>query len=176
MVVKRINRLEDQMRAQLFVRSTRKLSLTDIGERYFPRYQSLVGEVEDAINGAATSPDRIEGHLRIKCPTTLTILNFGEIINDFQIAHPGISVEIVLIDRSVNPVEEDFDIAIGAMPASYANVIDEPLSPYPRVLCAAPAYLAARGEPKHPIDLIGHDCLTFQTTGSTWSFESRRAG
>jgi len=165
-VVKRINRLEDQMRAQLFVRSTRKLALTDIGERYFPRYQILVGEVEDAINGAAASPGRIEGHLRIKCPTTLTILNFGEIINDFQAAHPGISVEIVLIDRSVNPVEEDFDIAIGAMPASYANVIDEPLSPYPRVLCAAPSYLATRGEPKHPIDLIGHDCLTFQTTGS----------
>ena len=173
-VVKRINRLEDQMRTQLFVRSTRKLSLTDTGERYFPRYQSLVGEVEDAINGAAQSPDRIEGHLRIKCPTTLTILNFGEIITDFQSAHPGISVEIVLIDRSVNPVEEDFDIAIGAMPASYANVIDEPLSPYPRVLCAAPSYLAERGEPKHPIDLIGHDCLVFQTTGLTWSFASPR--
>jgi DNA-binding transcriptional LysR family regulator len=60
------------------------------------------------------------------------------------------------------------------MPASYANVIDEPLSPYPRVLCAAPCYLARRGEPKHPIDLIDHDCLTFQTTGSTWSFESPR--
>jgi len=173
-IVKRINRLEDQMRAQLFIRSTRKLTLTDTGERYFPRYQSIVGEVEDAINGAARSPDQIEGHLRIKCPTTLTILNFGEILTDFQTAHPGISIEIVLIDRSVNPVEEDFDIAIGAMPAAYANVIEEPLSPYPRVLCAAPAYVAARGEPSHPIDLIGHDCLTFQTTGSTWSFESPR--
>jgi DNA-binding transcriptional LysR family regulator len=173
-IVKRINRLEDQMRAQLFIRSTRKLTLTDTGERYFPRYQTIVGEVEDAINGAARSPDQIEGHLRIKCPTTLTILNFGEILTDFQTAHPGISVEIVLIDRSVNPVEEDFDIAIGAMPAAYANVIEEPLSPYPRVLCAAPSYVAARGEPNHPIDLIGHDCLTFQTTGSTWSFESPR--
>src|SRR5204862_4616564 len=60
------------------------------------------------------------------------------------------------------------------MPASYANVIDEPLSPYPRVLCAAPSYLAARGEPKHPIDLIDHDCLVFQTTGLTWSFASPR--
>ncbi|MDQ8730428.1 LysR family transcriptional regulator [Bradyrhizobium sp. LHD-71] len=173
-IVKRINRLEDQMRAQLFVRSTRKLSLTETGERYFPRYQTIVGDVDDALNGAASSADRIEGQLRIKCPTTLAILNFGEILNDFQVAHPGIAVDLVLIDRSVNPVEEDFDIAIGAMPASYANVIDEPLSPYPRVLCAAPSYLDAHGEPKHPIDLIGHDCLTFQTTGSTWSFESPR--
>ncbi len=159
-IVKRINRLEDQMRAQLFLRSTRKLTLTDTGERYFPRYQTIVGEVENAINGAASATDRIEGHLRVKCPTTLALLNFGEILNDFQVAHPGIAIDLVLIDRSVNPVEEDFDIAIGAMPASYANVIDEPLSPYPRVLCAAPSYLEARGEPKHPIDLIGHDCLT----------------
>lgn len=173
-IVKRINRLEDQMRAKLFVRSTRKLSLTETGEHYFPRYQSIVGDVENAINGAAASSNTLEGQLRIKCPTTLALLNFGEILNDFQVAHPGVSVDLVLIDRSVNPVEEDFDIAIGAMPASYANVIDEPLSPYPRVLCASPAYLEARGEPKHPIDLTGHDCLTFHTTGSTWSFESPR--
>jgi DNA-binding transcriptional LysR family regulator len=173
-IVKRINRLEDQMRAQLFLRSTRKLTLTDTGERYFPRYQTIVGEVENAINGAASSTERIEGLIRVKCPTTLAILNFGEILNDFQVAHPGIAVDLALIDRSVNPVEEDFDIAIGAMPASYANVIDEPLTPYPRVLCAAPSYVEARGEPKHPIDLTGHDCLTFHTTGSTWSFESPR--
>ena len=173
-IVKRINRLEDQMHAQLFIRSTRRLELTEIGERYFPRYQTIVGDVDDALNGASASAGRIEGHLRIKCPTTLTILNFGEILSEFQAVNPGISIEIALIDRSVNPVEEGFDLAIGAMPASYANVIDEPLSPYPRVLCAAPSYLARRGEPKHPIDLIDHDCLTFQTTGSTWSFESPR--
>jgi len=167
-IVKRINRLEDQMHAQLFIRSTRRLDLTETGERYFPRYQTLVGEVEDALNGANTSTDRVEGHL------TLTILNFGAILNAYQIANPGVSIEIALIDRSVNPIEEGFDIAIGAMPASYPNVVDEPLSPYPRVLCASPGYLAERGEPKHPIDLIDHDCLTFLTTGTTWSFESNR--
>jgi DNA-binding transcriptional LysR family regulator len=173
-IVKRINRLEDQMRAQLFLRSTRRLSLTETGEHYFPRYQAIVVDVEDAINGAASAASQIEGQLRIKCPTTLAQLNFGEILNDFQVAHPGITIDLVLIDRSVNPVEEDFDMAIGAMPASYPNVIDEPLTPYPRVLCAAPSYLETRGEPKHPIDLTGHDCLTFHTTGSTWSFESPR--
>jgi DNA-binding transcriptional LysR family regulator len=176
-IVKRINRLEDQMRAQLFLRSTRKLTLTETGERYFPRYQSIVGEVEDAINGAASSAQQLEGLLRVKCPTTLAILNFGAILSDFQVAHPGITVELALIDRSVNPVEEDFDIAIGAMPASYANVIDEPLSPYPRVLCASPSYLEARGEPKHPIDLIGHDCLTFHVVvrESARAHQRRRA-
>ena len=59
--------------------------MTETGERYFPRYQTLVGDVEDALNGANSSADRIEGHLRIKCPTTLTILNFGEIMTEFQI-------------------------------------------------------------------------------------------
>jgi DNA-binding transcriptional LysR family regulator len=173
-IVKRINRLEDQMRAQLFIRSTRRLDLTETGERYFPRYQALVRDVEDALNGANSSTDRVEGHLRIKCPTTLTVLNFGAILNEYQIVNPGVSIEVALIDRSVNPIEEGFDIAIGAMPASYPNVVDEPLSHYPRILCASPSYLAERGEPKHPIDLIDHDCLTFLTTGTTWSFESPR--
>jgi DNA-binding transcriptional LysR family regulator len=173
-IVKRINRLEDQMSAQLFVRSTRRLVLTETGERYFPRYQTIVNEIEDALSGAKSSTNRIEGHLRIKCPTTLTILNFGSILSAYQVKHPGISIELALIDRSVNPIEEGFDIAIGAMPASYPNVLDEPLCPYPRVLCAAPCYLAQHGEPMHPTDLAAHDCLTFQTTGSTWSFESER--
>src|SRR5436853_5607813 len=68
-IIKRINRLEDQMRAQLFTRSTRKLTLTETGERYFPRYQTIVGEVEEAINGAASTAQQIEGLLRVKCPT-----------------------------------------------------------------------------------------------------------
>lgn len=173
-VAKRINRLEDEMRTQLFIRSTRKLELTEIAERYLPRYQALVSEIEDAIKGAHGASQQIEGHLRIKCPTTLTILHFGEILSDFLQAHPKVSIDIVLMDRSVNPVEEGFDIAFGALPASYANVIDVPLCPYPRVLCAAPSYLEQRGIPEYPRDLIDHDCLAFTATGSSWSFDSPR--
>ncbi len=173
-IVKRINRLEDQMRAQLFVRSTRRLTLTDTGDRSAMRFRTIVAEVEDALESGRAAARGVEGHLRIKCPTTLTIVYVGEVLCEFQLAHPNVSIEVALIDRSVNPVEEGFDIAIGALPASYSNVIDEPLCPYPRVVCAAPSYVAQHGEPAHPRDLIEHDCLTFLATGTTWAFQSPR--
>ena len=173
-IVKRVNRLEDEMRAQLFIRSTRKLELTETGERYVTRFLTIVSDVDDALSGAQASSEQVEGHLRIKCPTTLTILHFGDILSDFQMAYPNVSMDIVLLDRSVNPVEEGFDVAFGALPASFSNVVDEPLCLYPRVLCAAPSYLARRGEPKHPRDLVEHDCLVFTATGLSWSFDSPR--
>jgi DNA-binding transcriptional LysR family regulator len=173
-IVKRVTRLEDQMQARLFERSTRRLTLTEVGERYLPRYLSIVAEVEEALAGASEAGRGVAGHVRIKTPTTITIHLIGDILADFQVAHPDISLEIVLIDRSVNPIEEGFDLAIGAMPTSYINVVDEPLCPHPRSLCAAPAYLARHDRPAHPRDLADHHCLTFLVTGSTWTFDSPR--
>ena len=173
-IAKRVDRLQDEMGVALFIRSTRKLELTEIGKRYVPRYRALLNELDTAIKSAAASPQLFEGHLRIKCPTTLAVLYFGEMISDFQLTHPKVSIDLVLMDRSVNPVEEGFDIAFGALPASYAGVVDEPLCPYPRVLCAAPSYISRHGAPEHPRDLVHHDCLPFTATGFTWGFESPR--
>lgn len=85
--------------------------------------------------------------------------------------HLAAPLDLVMLDRSVNPIEEGFDLAIGALPTSYPGVIDEPLCPYPRVVCASPAYLERRDIPQHPRDLVRHDCLTFATTGLNWTFD-----
>jgi DNA-binding transcriptional LysR family regulator len=174
-VIKRINRLEDQMRARLFLRSTRRLVLTEAGERARPRYHAILTEVEEALSGQQPGGDGgIAGHLRIKSPTTIGILRLGGVLADFQVAHPRVTIEVSLVDRSVNPVEEGFDIAIGALPVSYAHVVDQPLCPFPRLLCAAPEYLARRGAPRQPSELPDHDCLAYLATGSAWSFASPR--
>jgi DNA-binding transcriptional LysR family regulator len=173
-ITKRINRLEDQMRVRLLQRSTRRITLTPDGEMRLPRLRAAVGQLDSIFRESELSSAEIEGHLRIKSPTTIAIVSLGEVLTNFQLAHPKVSIELVMLDRSVNPVEEGFDIAIGALPTSYPGVIDEPLSAYPRLLCAAPAYLARYGEPSHPRDLVQHDCLTFATTGLSWGFESRR--
>jgi DNA-binding transcriptional LysR family regulator len=170
-VTKRITRLEDQMGTALFVRSTRALSLTPAGERMLPRYQRLVAELEEVIGGAAVPERGIEGHLRIKGPTTVTSTLLAPIFSEFHAKNPGLTLDIVLFDRSVNPLEENFDLVIGALPATYPNVIDVPLCPYPTVLCASPAYLKARGVPEHPTEVVDHDCLTSVLLGTTWSFE-----
>lgn len=172
-VTKRVNQLEHQLKATLFIRSTRKLELTDTGERYYPRFLSIVNEVDEAFRDVASTRSRIEDHLRIKCPTTLTVMYFGKIFTAFQKAFPGVRLDLVLMDRSVNPVEEGFDIAIGALPSSYTNVTDLPLCRMPRVAVASSGYLDTYGEPKHPRDLLSHHCLSFLATGNSWFFEGQ---
>jgi len=172
-VTKRITRLEDEMGAQLFIRSTRSLALTSAGERLLPQYQRLVAELDEII-GAASTEHGIEGHLRIKGPTTLTSMFLGPILCEFHAQNPGITMEVMLLDRSVNPLEENFDLAVGALPASYPNVTDFPLGPYSIVLCASPAYVEAKGAPESPTELIDHDCCTSIMLGTTWVFENEQ--
>jgi DNA-binding transcriptional LysR family regulator len=171
-VTKRITRLEDEMGAQLFVRSTRALALTPAGERLLPQYQRLVAELDEIIGAASAAERGIEGHVRIKGPTTLTSLFLGPIFCEFHAKNPGLTMEIVLLDRSVNPLEEGFDVVIGALPASYPNVTDFPLGPYSIALCAAPEYVEAKGAPETPTELVDHDCLTSVLLGNTWLFEN----
>jgi DNA-binding transcriptional LysR family regulator len=113
-------------------------------------------------------------HLRIKAPTSLTIARLADVFSTFQTQNPRLKLEIVLIDRPVDPVTEGFDIAIGAFPHSFGGVVDEPLYPIKRLLCASPAYLKTRGTPRHPRDLIDHRCLSFLPTGPEWMFDGPR--
>jgi DNA-binding transcriptional LysR family regulator len=72
----------------------------------------------------------------------------------------------------INPIEEGLDISISGSPNSFAGVIDEPICPLNRLVCAAPSYLQRRGIPRHPRELSKHDCLVFSPLGHTWHFES----
>ncbi|MBT7956285.1 MAG: LysR family transcriptional regulator [Rhodospirillaceae bacterium] len=173
-VTKRINQLEHQMSARLFNRSTRKVNLTETGEKYLPKVRDIIRDFDNVIAGTAESSSELEGHLRIKTPTTTATTFLGPIFSSFQKTHPGITLDVALLDRSVNPIEEGFDMALGALPTTFRGVVDVPLCAYPRIICASPEYLERAGTPTNPGDLIDHDCLTATPTGSTWSFESHR--
>lgn len=173
-ISKRIDQLEWRIRAPLFTRSTRRLTLTDVGDRYLPTVRELIRQVDDALAGMARASGELEGHIRVKVPTTLGVLYLSDILNDFLQSQPMISMDIVLADRSVNPIEESFDIAIGALPELYGGVQDRPLCLMKRRLCAAPAYLERKGTPQHPGDLVDHDCLVFTTSGARWEFQSQQ--
>src|SRR5262245_13292400 len=102
-IAKRVAQLEWRIHAPLFTRSTRKLTLTDVGERYLPELRHLVRQMDDTLNGMAQASGELEGHIRIKIPTTLGTLYLGELLNRFLQSQPCISMEVVLADRSVNP-------------------------------------------------------------------------
>jgi DNA-binding transcriptional LysR family regulator len=155
-------------------RSTRGLTLTGAAEGLLPRFVRLVAEFDQLFKSAAPDDQQIDGNLRIKSPTTVTTEFLGSAYTEFLQINSSVDLEIVLVDRSVNPLEEGFDCAIGALPVSYPNVLDIPLCPYELVVCCAPSYLRARSEPRHPTELVEHECLTTTLFRTSWLFESAR--
>ncbi|WP_370322285.1 LysR family transcriptional regulator [Oricola sp.] len=168
-ISKRISQLEYQLKTQLFMRSTRGLQLTEAGHGYQQRFLTLVSELEAALDGVEGA-SRPQEHIRIKCPSTIASLYFSDVLIQFRIDNPGVRIDLVMIDRSVNPLEEGYDLAIGGLPTSYPHVIDIPLCPLPRAIVASPDYLERRGYPQHPRDLADHDCISFPASGTRWAF------
>ncbi|WP_321803394.1 LysR family transcriptional regulator [Burkholderia sp. BCC1988] len=171
-IAKRVSELERMLRTQLFTRSTRKVSLTDAGQKFHVHANALVAEFDAVLSSMTRQAGTIEGHLRVKMPTTLTVLHLARVVSAFQRKHERITMEVVLVDRSINPVEEGYDVVITGLAESYEGVIDIPLCPLKRILCASPDYLSKKGLPDHPRALADHECLVFKPQGPSWQFES----
>jgi len=171
-LTKRVDQLERAVKTKLFVRTTRIVTLTEAGRRWIERVRSLVADFDDTMRQVSDTEHDLEGPLRVKAPTTLTVLYLADILARFQAQNPKLSMEIVLADRAVNPADEGFDLAVAAFDAAFSDVVDIPLCPLRPMLCASPDYVARRGAPAHPRDLIAHDTLNFAPTGSIWSFNS----
>ncbi len=169
-VAKRVGQLEAQTGTRLFHRTTRDVSLTEAGQNWIGRVRPVVADMDELLAGACTVGRELEGPLRIKAPTTLSILHLGGMLASFQRLHPRIVLDIVLTDRPVNPAEEGFDLALTVFGSSFTGVTDVPLCVVRRLLCATPGYLRARGTPIHPRDLAAHDTLSFGPTGHAWVF------
>lgn len=170
-VTRRVEQLESALGKRLLERSTRGLTLTSAGEALLPKFTRIVAEIEDLLRNNSPQ-DGVEGLLRVKAPTTVTSEFIGAMIVEFLRQHPGVDVAITLADYSVNPIEQGFDVALGAMPVSYPDVVDIPLWRYDLVACCAPNYLEGRAPPRHPSDLIDHVCMTTTLFRGGWLFES----
>lgn len=174
-VSKRVAELERAVGAQLLVRTTRKIQLTDYGTRYFARAYDLVQRFDELARDAARYGDDSGGLIRIASPTSIGIRHVGPMLQAFRERQPGIRFDLLLIDRNVDPVAEDFDIVLSEQ--SYVlpkiELTEEPICPISRVICASPGYLDRRGMPAHPRDLAHHDCIhySYLTTGESWVFE-----
>jgi DNA-binding transcriptional LysR family regulator len=172
-VAKRVSDLERMTSTQLFNRSTRKVVLTEAGQKFQSSASALVAEFDEVIGSMRRDEGKLEGHIRLKSPTTLTVLYLAEVFSAFQHQHERVTMEVLLVDRSVNPIEEGFDIVITGLAESYEGVIDVPLCPLEQVVCASPKYLEGTNPPQHPRDLADHDCLIFKPKGPSWQFETK---
>jgi len=173
-VTKRISQLESEVGARLINRSTRGLTLTAAGERHLPHFARLVAAYDEVFSQENPGTRRIEGCIRIITPPTVTSMFLGTLFSKFQLQNPRVDLEVILMERSVNPLEEGFDLALGAWPTSYPNVIDVPLCKYHLVTVCAPSYLRGRQKPAHPTELVDHQCLTTSLFRTTWAFTHPR--
>jgi len=139
-----------------------------------PRLAQLVAAYDEIFAEPEAELRQVEGNLRILSPPTITSLFLGTMINNFQLQHRDVDLSIVLMDRPVNPLEEGYDVAFGAWPTSYPGVLDVPLCPYELVACCAPAYLSGRDRPKHPTELVDHQCLTTMLFKTNWGFKGNQ--
>ena len=154
-----ISKLEDRLGVRLLNRSTRQLRTTDVGQAYYSRCVHIVAELEEAERAITSMQEVPTGPLRVTAPLTFGYLFLGELMSRFCKLYPDVQLCLALTDRKVNLIEEGFDVAIRGGILEDSSLIARKLGGAERVICASPAYLAARGEPRTPEDLKKHDCL-----------------
>jgi len=169
-VTRYVNELEAHLGTRLLNRTSRRLSLTEGGETLYARCKSIlddVAETEGLVSSASVEP---RGRLRINAPVSFGILHLAPLWPEFMRKYPGVELDVALIDRVVDIVEEGYDLAIRISRAGSTSHAARKLATSRNILCASPDYLARCGYPAAPADLIEHQCIgySYAATGDEW--------
>src|SRR5512145_3275688 len=152
-VVRTLAALERTLGVRLMNRTTRRSSLTDEGREYYERCKRVLAEVEAADASLSARRTEPKGRLRITAPITYGRLRIAPLVADFMARHPGMEIELLLLDRIVDLVEEGIDVALRIAHLPDSTLVAVPVGETRRVVCAAPGYLKRAGTPKAPADL-----------------------
>jgi DNA-binding transcriptional LysR family regulator len=175
-VSKLVQALEQRLGVSLLVRTSRALALTDAGREYHERVADILARVAEAELSLAGRQLEPQGPLRVNAPMTFGLRRIAPLVSAFLERHPKVTVDLHLDDRILDPLEGGFDVTVRVAALGDSSLVARRLCAVPRVLCAAPAYLALRGTPARPEELRDHDCLHYGylAGGSEWSLQ--RAG
>lgn len=171
-VSRQVAELEGHLGVRLLHRTTRRLSLTEDGQRFHARASELIALMEELEAETVSSGGEAAGLLRINAPLTFGNLHLAPLWPRFTAAHPKVSLDITLNDRVVDLVEEGYDLAIRITNLPSSQLVSRRLASTRIVLCASPGYLAAHGNPTHPRELAGHQVISYSywTGGDDWRF------
>ncbi|MDR3440101.1 LysR family transcriptional regulator [Telmatospirillum sp.] len=171
-ISRQVSALETQLGARLFHRTTRSLSLTEVGQAYFERCSRILSEIEEANLSVSSLQSTPRGKLRVNAPMSFGILHLAPLLPGFLDRFPDIDIDMVMNDRFVSLVDEGFDVAVRIGKLEDSSLIARQLAPARKVVCASPAYLARHGTPQTPDDLLQHCCLTYsnRTSPEEWLF------
>jgi len=171
-VSKAVAALEERLGVRLLARSTRSLQPTDAGQAFYEHALRALAEAEEAEIAARGMGRGLVGRLRICAPVTFARLHVAPSMGAFLAAHPKLSVELVMDDRSIDLLSENIDVALRLGALTDSSVTARKLATCKRLVVASADYLDTRGAPNRPGDLLNHDVIVYsqQVGGDEWRF------
>ena len=172
-VTTQIHDLEDRLGVRLLNRSTRKVSLTEIGKAYYERCMHILADMEEADTAVQAMHAKPSGVLHLNVSISIPFF-VAPVITEFTSLYPDVKVNMTMSDHIVDLVEEGIDIAITTMPVPNSNLVMRRVGSFRLMVCGSPDYFARHGVPREPDDLVNHNCLkyAFSPWGSEWRFKS----
>jgi DNA-binding transcriptional LysR family regulator len=171
-VSKAVSRLEGRLGARLFNRTSRRLALTDAGQKLAERAARLLADGEAAENEALSQSVAPRGLVRLAVPMTFGVKVVAPILPEFLKAYPDVSIDLHLSDAMVDLIGEGFDAGLRIASLPDSSLIARRLCAMPRHTVAAPAYLEKYGRPTHPMHLAQHRCFAYAylSTPNVWHY------
>jgi len=160
-VTKQIKELEGWLGARLLNRTTRRLSLTEVGAGFYERSTRILEAVAEARSAAGALQTAPRGRLRINAPVSFGLLHLAPAVTEFLNVYPDVSIEMLVNDRVVDLLEGEFDVGVRIGRLGDSSLIARRIAPVRLVICAAPEYLARHAVPQTPEDLASHNCLEY---------------
>jgi len=173
-VVRSLAALEAQLRVRLFNRTTRRVALTDEGQRYLDYARQILATLAEAERAISTDLSTPAGKLRVTAPVLFGQLHVAPAVMRFLQKHPLVQVDLELLDRVVNLVDENFDVGIRIGVLDDSSLVARSIGLVRRVVTASPAFLRRHGTPRQPQDLQALDCVRVSSgSNNTWSFHQQ---
>jgi DNA-binding transcriptional LysR family regulator len=171
-----VKQFEEQLQVTLLARTTRSVSLTEVGRRLVDSAGPPLRQAVDALSQLAAQPGETVGRLRLSVPRAALPYVIEPVLPRFREQHPRVEVEVVAEDRFVDIVAEGYDAGVRLSEAIERDMVQARLTPEFRfVVVGAPSYLARHGTPGRPEDLLRHECITFRLSdGSLYAWELER--
>jgi DNA-binding transcriptional LysR family regulator len=171
-VTRLIAALEDRLGARLLQRTTRSVTLTDVGARYLERARRILADVEEAEGSIEDERARPSGRLAVSAPIGFGRLHVSPVVSEYLKRHPEVSGDLRLSDRMINLVEEGVDLAVRIGHLADSSLVARHVGEMRRIVVASPGYLKTHGQPRTPEAVASHRTILFgaMSASSDWRF------
>lgn len=172
-VSKSVTKLEQALGARLLHRTTRNLSLTEIGAAVYEHCANIAAESDEVLLTVSRFSAEPSGNIKLSASVAFGQMHVAQAVAEFLQRYPKVSVQLVLTNHMVNLAEEGFDLVIRQTDKPAPNLVVRSIAPLRYVVCASPEYFKHAGKPESPQDLASHNCLFYaqQSSQDRWSFK-----